>query len=371
MDRFDRQTRIDGWGDQQALAKARVLLVGAGTTGNEIAKNLALVGIGHCDIVDNDIVEEVNLSRCAMFVRDDIGQSKSTALARRVELLAPEYAQFQPFNLDLVEEFGSARYQDYCAVISAVDNLEARAWLNRYCRLNRTTFIDTGIGGLNWQITVVPASSSACLECGWGSAQYERLAERHSCSRLGLVQDTPVIPMVITTAAQVGGLTVEILSRILHGDYGSSEVRTWTRQGKYDTWLTWTTPERQTCGAHHWDPVTDVLKGDINLTVAELAAEAAQHLRAEHVELSLDRPIVLTAACRRCGHEQKIEPVALSRFRRLTCSECHWFDVVPSTISEILPGFVRPTNVGVPDRQYLRVSWLDGDSVRATWMLVE
>ena len=46
---------------QARIAATKVLVIGAGTTGNEIIKNLALLGVGTIDICDNDIVEEVNL----------------------------------------------------------------------------------------------------------------------------------------------------------------------------------------------------------------------------------------------------------------------------------------------------------------------
>ena len=34
------------WWDQQRLARAKILLIGAGALGNEILKNLALLGVG-------------------------------------------------------------------------------------------------------------------------------------------------------------------------------------------------------------------------------------------------------------------------------------------------------------------------------------
>src|ERR1700755_1950781 len=117
-DRFDRQRRIEEW-DQERLAAARVLVVGAGTTGNEGVKNLALVGIGACDVVDSDVIEEVNLSRRGMFTRDDVGKDRAAALAARAGDLAPDYPRLNALTVDIVEEFGSGRYGDYSAVIGA------------------------------------------------------------------------------------------------------------------------------------------------------------------------------------------------------------------------------------------------------------
>ena len=52
-DRYAR-LRLIAWWDQERLRRATVLVVGAGALGNEVLKNLALVGIGHLVVVDYD-----------------------------------------------------------------------------------------------------------------------------------------------------------------------------------------------------------------------------------------------------------------------------------------------------------------------------
>ena len=52
-DRFHR-FRLITWWDQEKLRDAKVLVVGAGALGNEIVKNLALLGIGNILIADLD-----------------------------------------------------------------------------------------------------------------------------------------------------------------------------------------------------------------------------------------------------------------------------------------------------------------------------
>ena len=48
-------SRLDGTRFAQALIRdLTVLVVGAGALGNEVIKNLALLGVGHIDMLDRD-----------------------------------------------------------------------------------------------------------------------------------------------------------------------------------------------------------------------------------------------------------------------------------------------------------------------------
>lgn len=76
-DRFAR-FRLIGWWDQQRLSAAKVLVVGAGALGNEIVKNLALLGVGNLLIADLDRIENSNLSRSVLYRAADQGCRKQS-----------------------------------------------------------------------------------------------------------------------------------------------------------------------------------------------------------------------------------------------------------------------------------------------------
>src|SRR6185312_4324382 len=65
-ERFSRHEAIRGW-SQKRLSEARVLVVGCGALGNEALKNLALLGVGEVGVIDFDVIELSNLTRCVLF----------------------------------------------------------------------------------------------------------------------------------------------------------------------------------------------------------------------------------------------------------------------------------------------------------------
>src|SRR5207248_3137540 len=88
-DRYGR-LRLIPWWRQEKLAAARVLVVGAGALGNEVLKNLALLGVGTTYVIDLDCVEPSNLSRSVLFRAEDGGRPKAEVAARRAREINPE-----------------------------------------------------------------------------------------------------------------------------------------------------------------------------------------------------------------------------------------------------------------------------------------
>ena len=67
-DRYSRM-RLIAWWDQEKLHSAKVLVVGIGALGNEVAKNLALMGVGHVFGIDLDCVEDLQPDPFGAFSR--------------------------------------------------------------------------------------------------------------------------------------------------------------------------------------------------------------------------------------------------------------------------------------------------------------
>src|SRR4051812_38400242 len=142
-ERFDR-FRLIRWWDQSKLARAKVLVVGAGALGNEIVKNLALLGVGQVLIVDMDRIENSNLSRSVLYRASDNGSYKSEAAARAARDIYPDLRS-HALVANAVYDLGMGVYRWADVVMGGLDNREARLSINRACLKVGRPWIDGAI----------------------------------------------------------------------------------------------------------------------------------------------------------------------------------------------------------------------------------
>ena len=114
--RFERLSAVEWW-DQDKLAETRVLVVGAGALGNEVIKNLVLLGIGHMVIVDMDRIETSNLNRSVLYRDADRNRSKAECAARAAKELYPDI-NVLPITGNVLSDVGLGffRWADVVAV---------------------------------------------------------------------------------------------------------------------------------------------------------------------------------------------------------------------------------------------------------------
>ncbi|NJN66840.1 MAG: ThiF family adenylyltransferase [Chloroflexaceae bacterium] len=218
---FARQRLIEWW-DQRRLAESQVLVVGAGALGNEVLKNLALVGVGNIYIVDFDIVEPSNLSRSVLFRIGDAGQGyKAEVAARRVSQMHPyRYAQVAYFHGDLVWELGAGVYRAMDVVLGCLDNVEARRFVNMCCWKAEKPWIDGAIHKLSGSVAFYTTeTATACYECGVGERLRMLANERYSCLS-GVVRTNIQAgnePTTQTSSAIVAAIQTQEAIKVCHG----------------------------------------------------------------------------------------------------------------------------------------------------------
>lgn len=118
------------WWQQEVVRNATVLVVGAGALGNEVLKNLALMGIGNLIIADFDTIEDSNLSRSVLFRAGDNGRRKVDIAAAAVKELNPDVG-VKAWHGDINFEMGLGVFRHVDAIVGCLDNREARLSLNR------------------------------------------------------------------------------------------------------------------------------------------------------------------------------------------------------------------------------------------------
>lgn len=145
-----QQRTVSAWGDQAqaSIARLRVLVVGAGSVGLDVAQRLAATGILEVGVMDFDAVEPVNLDRMIGATRLDaaIGRSK-VAVAARLMASAATADQFQPVTheISVTDPVGLQPTLDYDVVFSCVDRPWPRAVLNMTAYADLIPVIDGGI----------------------------------------------------------------------------------------------------------------------------------------------------------------------------------------------------------------------------------
>src|SRR6202011_2943765 len=92
--RYSRHLLIPevGLAGQERLARARVLVIGAGGLGSPVLAYLAAAGVGRIMVIDDDTVDVTNLQRQILYDTADVGASKALRAAERLRALNPQIA---------------------------------------------------------------------------------------------------------------------------------------------------------------------------------------------------------------------------------------------------------------------------------------
>jgi molybdopterin/thiamine biosynthesis adenylyltransferase len=322
------------WWEQKRVRDATAMIVGAGALGNEVAKALALMGIGRLFIVDFDTVETGNLSRSALFRAEDSGRQKAETLAQAVKRLNPDVA-VQAFHGDLNYELGLGVLRRMDVIIGCLDNRLARLSLNRFCWELNKPWVDGAIETLLGYARVFWPGKGACYECGLTSRDYELINMRLSCgllARANLLQGK--VPTTPTAAAIVGGVQAQEALKILHGlpvEPGVSLVFNGLTNDYYKTRL----PVREDCLSHaSLDEIVELPEATAeSSTLAQLLAVARSKLGSQ-ASLSLGFDLVISLYCRHCDTRSDVlRPLHLLTEAEAQCPICKEFRT-PEVLNE-------------------------------------
>jgi molybdopterin/thiamine biosynthesis adenylyltransferase len=355
-DRYARQ-RLLTWWDQSVLADSQVLIVGAGALGNEIAKNLALVGVGHLTIIDLDSIERSNLSRCPLFRPSDEGRSKAEVAAERVRELNPDIEVRAVHGS--VMALGLGALQDLDLVVAGLDNREARLWISRACRKLGLRWIDGAIEGLRG-VARVFGPEGPCYECTLSEVDRQILSRRKSCALLSPEEmELGKVPTTATTSSIIAGLQCQEAIRLLHrSDAAMTDGTGMMFVG--DTLETYPVSysEDPYCPAHDRYEELAPFPLDPSTTLSDLLETARSTLgRVDAVDLEGD--LVLSGRCQPCEHEADLRTYAATAPREAgrcpRCGEMMAFDLRVSVTPEDAVVSWPVRGLGFPDREVVTV----------------
>jgi len=160
--RLDRQMRLPGW-NQKALKDSSVLILGVGGLGTEIAKNLAMAGVGTMHLVDMDHIEYSNLNRQILFIEAKEGESKAEAAAKMLKKVNP-HGEYIPYHKPL-QELEPSIYEEVDLYIAGLDSVAAREELNRRAVMYGKPLVDGGTATYHGHIYSYIPNENSCLAC--------------------------------------------------------------------------------------------------------------------------------------------------------------------------------------------------------------
>ncbi|HUC23608.1 MAG TPA: ThiF family adenylyltransferase [Streptosporangiaceae bacterium] len=210
-DRFARQRIIPGW-DQGRVSEATAVVAGVGALGNEVAKNLALAGVGRLILCDPDTVAVSNLSRTVLLGAGDVGRPKATIAAQTLRTLAPGTI-VQPRIAELGHGIGLGELADATVVVSCVDTIRARMQLLGRCTLVGAALVDGGTQPFGGEVRLRLSPDEACYGCTLSA--HERGVSDLPWSCFGAGPGGPQPASIATTALVAGWMSLIVLQVIL------------------------------------------------------------------------------------------------------------------------------------------------------------
>uniref|UniRef100_A0AAZ3Q2E3 E1 ubiquitin-activating enzyme n=1 Tax=Oncorhynchus tshawytscha TaxID=74940 RepID=A0AAZ3Q2E3_ONCTS len=160
--RYDGQIAVFGSQLQEELAKQRYFLVGAGAIGCELLKNFAMIGLasgeGEVIVTDMDTIEKSNLNRQFLFRPWDVTKMKSETAAAAVKQMNPSIRITGHQNRvgpDTERVYDDDFFESLHGVANALDNVDARMYMDRRCVYYRKPLLESGTLGTKGNVQVV------------------------------------------------------------------------------------------------------------------------------------------------------------------------------------------------------------------------
>ncbi len=208
---------------QQALARARVAIIGAGGLGAPAALYLAAAGVGRLRLIDDDRVALSNLQRQVIFTTEDVGAAKTEAAAAALKALNP-HVEIETRSTRLTPDNAHALLESADVVLDGTDDFATRFAVNAAARALGVPLVSGAVGRWSGQVSVF-APGGPCYRCFVPEAP----PDAETCAAVGIVGAlTGVIGsmMALEAIKLIADAGDQLLGRILLFDGLQGEART-------------------------------------------------------------------------------------------------------------------------------------------------
>lgn len=154
------------WHAQEKLNSSKVVVLGVGGIGGEIAYHLASSGVGSLVLIDCDKVELSNLNRQALFTEQDVGKEKVDVAVRRL----------REINSDVEIQGRSLRIMSHAAIAKLIEGAslffrcadspdDMPYWASDAALLTGVPWVDCTYAGPVIQCCTFVPGSTGCYRC--------------------------------------------------------------------------------------------------------------------------------------------------------------------------------------------------------------
>ncbi len=167
---WERVERLIGADNLDRLAEKNVAVVGLGSGGGFVALSLAMSGVGHFVLVDNDALESGNVMRHVADLRY-VGVNKAAAVADLIRGRNPD-AQIEVREGTIEDHWDCL--DDADIVVAAVDNEQVKYAINEQCLGKRISASYAGVyeRGEGGDHVIIKPLEGPCYAC-WSEATRE------------------------------------------------------------------------------------------------------------------------------------------------------------------------------------------------------
>jgi adenylyltransferase/sulfurtransferase len=323
-DYFARQDLVLNQETGEKIKTSKILVIGAGAGGNELLKNLALMGFGNFTIVDFDPIEASNLSRTTLFTKNDIGKSKAEIAANALQQITLHKSpNIKGINAK-IQDIGKQIFLEHEIVVCCVDTMDARAYINDWCVRLKKPLFEMGFEKFTIQISFFPNEqpTDACLREVIGFGDFT--GTRQSCSKLKMV-DTQLahIPTIQVAAALAGVLVATEIIMFLK-DESRLKNKVLQYAADYHRILEIEYPQSEKCHLHE-NVNYEIFKSKLNQktnSFGDLLTELKEEFNSDFY-VNWHEEFIYSMECEGCGKEMMIKKYKSEIYdKERWCPEC-------------------------------------------------